>query len=288
MGPIAEELYNSSWQSHMVNTEHEQPIQVILRLLDCEIVTRGRVVIIGLGGTGAYLVRPLATFLASLHDARSGDPIELVLCDGDSFAAENSYRLDIVDFGNKAEVVGREIIERLASSLLTVRWVSQYVTQQNIAEIIQDGDCVLVACDNHATRKLVGRHCTSAMMRDIVLISGGNDGIEDNRAGTYGNVQVYVRKHGNDCTAPIERFHPEIANPADRTPDELSCLELAVAGAPQLLFANLAVASAMCNALLRLMMSRDDRPMYDEVALDVVQGVSAPLWISGAEFPTLH
>ena len=267
----------------MVNTEHEQPIQAILRLLDCEIVTRGRVVLIGLGGTGGYLVRPLATFLASLRDDRVGDPIELVLCDGDSFASENSYRMDIVDFGNKAEVIGCEIIERLDTSLLTVRWISQYVTEQNIAEIIQDGDCVLLACDNHATRKLVGRHCSSTMMHNIVLISGGNDGIEDGRAGTYGNVQVYVRKHGSDRTAPIERFHPEIANPADRAPDELSCLELAVAGAPQLLFANLAVASAMCNVLLRLMMSRDEQPMYDEVALDVAQAVSAPLWISGVE-----
>jgi hypothetical protein len=62
----------------------------------------------------------------------------------------------------------------------------------------------------------------------------------------------------------------------------LSCLELAPAGAPQLLFANLAVASAMCNALLRLVLLRDGKPMYDEVALDIVDAVSTPLWLSGA------
>ncbi len=264
----------------MANSEHVSPIQVIRRSLNTQIVNRGRVVLIGLGGTGTHLARPLATFLASLSDDSTGDAIELVLCDGDSFAPENAYRMDIVDFGNKAEVVGRELMERLAASTLMVRWVAQYVTPQNVAELLQDGDCVFLACDNHATRKLVGRHCSSGSLDSVVLISGGNDGIEEGRTGTYGNVQVYVRKDGKDVTAPIERFHPEIAEPADRAPDELSCLEMVVAGAPQLSFVNLAVASAMCNALLRLMMSRNDQRMYDEAALDILDAVSAPLWLS--------
>jgi hypothetical protein len=265
----------------MVNRRSESPSTAVRRLLDCEVVTRSRVVLIGLGGIGSRIARPLATFLASLCVDAATEPIELVFCDGDSFAPENVYRMDIADFGNKAEVVGRELIERLGPSTLVVRWVSQYVTQQNVAELIQDGDCVLLACDNHATRHLVGRHCSSGRLSDIVLISGGNDGVEEGRNGTYGNVQVYVRRNGIEVTAPIERFHAEIANPADQAPDELSCLELAAAGAPQLLFANLAVASAMCNALLRLMLSRDDKPMYDEVALDIVDAVSTPLWLSG-------
>lgn len=264
-----------------VDAQHESPIQVIRRTLNVDIVTRGRVVLIGLGGIGVHVARPIATFLASLCDEATGANIELVLCDGDSFAAENAYRMDVIDFGNKAEDVGRELIERLATSALVVRWVSQYVTQQNVGDLVQDGDCVLLACDNHATRKLVGRHCSNGLLANVVLISGGNDGIEEGRAGTYGNVQVYVRKNRKDVTAQIERFHPEIANPADRAPDELSCLELTVAGAPQLLFANLAVASAMCNALLRLMMSRDDQRMYDEVALDILDAVSVPFWLSG-------
>ena len=264
----------------MDNSENESPIQIIRRTLDTEIVTRGRVVLIGLGGTGTHLARPLATFLASLSDVSAGEAIQFVLCDGDSFAPENAYRMDIVDFGNKAEVVGRELMERLAASTLVIRWVAQYVTRHNVAELVQDGDCVFLACDNHATRELVSRHCTSGSLANVVLISGGNDGIEEGRAGTYGNVQVYVRKDEKDVTAPIERFHPEIAEPADRAPDELSCLEMVIAGAPQLSFVNLAVASAMCNALLRLMMSRDDQRMYDEVVLDILDAVSIPLWLS--------
>jgi molybdopterin/thiamine biosynthesis adenylyltransferase len=271
----------------MSNENAEQPaspVDIIRQSLDTRIVSRGRVVLIGLGGIGAQLARPLATFLASLCGAGGngdiGDAIELVLCDGDNYAPENAYRLDIVDFGNKAEVAGRELVERLAATPLVVRWIAEYINAENVADIVKDGDCVLLACDNHATRKLVGRHCSDGALADVILISGGNDGIENGQRGTYGNVQVYVRASGQDITSPLDRFHPEIAEPADRPPDELSCLELAAAGAPQLSFVNLAVASAMCNALLRLM-SRDCRdPMYDEVALDILDASSTPLWLT--------
>jgi hypothetical protein len=268
----------------MIDAQHERPIETIRRLLDHRLVTLGRVIIIGLGGIGLQLARPLAVFLASLVDGvddQSDTSVELILCDGDSFAPENSYRMDIVDYGNKAEVAARELMDRLPSSTLSIRWVSQYVTPQNIAEIIRDGDCVFLACDNHATRKLVGQHCANSLISNVVLISGGNDGIEDGRFGTYGNIQVFVRKGGSNLTAPIDQFHPEIANPADKAPDELTCLELVAAGAPQLLFANLAVASGMCNALFRLMMLHHNQKMYDEVVLDISEAVSRPLWISG-------
>jgi hypothetical protein len=102
----------------MVNTEHESASQVIRRYVDCRIVTRGRVVLIGVGGIGLHVARALATFLASLCDEPVGPAIELVLCDGDSFAPENTYRMDVIEFGNKAEVAGRELIERLQPSAL--------------------------------------------------------------------------------------------------------------------------------------------------------------------------
>jgi hypothetical protein len=264
----------------------QEPIATIRECLDCEIVRRGRVVVIGLGGIGTHLVRPLSTFLASLVDDGS-EPIDILLCDGDHYAAENLYRMDVAEFGNKAEAIGRELIDRPAGSRLTIRWVPEYATPQNVADLIQEGDCVFLACDNHATRNLIGRHCSSGQFATIVLISGGNDGIEDGKTGTYGNVQLYVRKGGVDLTAPIDRYHPEIANPADQAPDELSCLELVVVGAPQLLFANLAVASSMCNTLLHLMLRRDEKQLYDEVAIDILQAVSAPLRLSRSGEPTL-
>jgi hypothetical protein len=130
---------------------------------------------------------------------------------------------------------------------------------------------VLLCVDNHATRKLVSDHCGT--LPSVALFSGGNDGVEPPRQrGTYGNVQVYLRRDGKDLTAPLTRFHPEIANPAGKLPTELSCVELA-ASTPQILFTNLAVASALLNAFFAYGCGR---LTYQEVKFDVLEARMLP------------
>ena len=270
--------------SNMHNSISRSASELIVSKLDSHFLTRGRVVLIGLGGIGLHLCRVVASFLAGLQTAlKDKDTIRLFLCDGDEFTPGNMYRMDVPDFGNKAEVVGRELLEHLDAPGWEIRWRSEYATENNIEQIVQEGDCVLLACDNHATRQCLSRHCSSGKLANVILISGGNDGLEEGLRGTYGNVQVYVRRQGCDLTAPLDRFHPEIAKPADRSPHELSCLELAAAGVPQLAFVNFAVASAMCNALLRLLMPPAGESMYDEVSLDILDAVSLPHWVSGSQ-----
>jgi predicted ThiF/HesA family dinucleotide-utilizing enzyme len=252
--------------------------QQIAQRLDTALATRGHVLVIGLGGVGLPLARAIATFLAGLCFAIDALTVRLVLCDGDGYLEENTYRMDIPGLGNKAGALGADLLERFTCPNFLVRWVAEYVTPANVGRLIQDHDCVLLACDNHATRHLVGQHC--AALPNVTLISGGNDGVEEGLRGTYGNVQVHVRRNGQDWTAPLDRFHPEIAHPQDRSPHDMSCLELVSAGVPQILFVNLAVASAMCNALLRLMMAEVGQPMYDEVGLDILDAVSMPHWLS--------
>ncbi|MBI3464785.1 MAG: ThiF family adenylyltransferase [Planctomycetes bacterium] len=244
-------------------------IAAIRTRLHTEILTRGRIVQIGAGGIGHILAHHVVLFLASLRD----DAFRILLCDGDAFALENTYRMDVPEFDNKAAAMAGILQERFGRPGLSIRWVSEYVTTANVEQVIQSGDCVLLCVDNHATRKLVSDRCIG--MEDVVLISGGNDGVEAEKTGTYGNVQAHVRAGGHDLTAPLDRFHPEIAHPPDRNPADLDCIELAGAGAPQLHFANLAVASAMCNALLRLLMMPGEA-MYDEVCLDILEGLSVP------------
>jgi molybdopterin/thiamine biosynthesis adenylyltransferase len=254
-------------------------IEIIHAQLNTSVVTRGRVVFIGLGGIGMPLAKTAATFLAGLQKAMPDKETDLLLCDGDKFEFSNTYRMDVPKFANKAEAVGELMLESyLDVPGFSVRWKPEYVKPDNIAEIIKEGDCVMLAVDNHATRKLVSEHCQG--LENVVLISGGNDGVDDGLRGTYGNVQVYIRENGEDVTAPLTRFHPEIASPADKAPHEMDCLEMAAAGIPQISMVNLAVASAMCNALMRLMMPVEGEQMYDEMALDILEGVCQPHWLS--------
>ena len=123
-------------------------------------------------------------------------------------------------------------------SSLRVDSFEAYVNEANIAEAIQSGDIVFLCVDNHKTRMIVNNYCQQ--LQDVTLISGGNE-FED------GNVQIYVRKGGQDVTPDLCAYHPEIANPDDKLPEEMGCEELAQSD-PQLYFANLYVATLMCCA----------------------------------------
>lgn len=227
--------------------------------------------IIGLGGVGQIVARYGGLFLASL-----GAEIRLVLIDGDAFEPSNASRMFFGACGNKAAVTRDELRPRFADTCLALVAIEEFVTPANIARLLQPEDIVLLTVDNHATRKLVNDYC--AELRDVCLISGGNDGIGPDaggriRRGTYGNVQVYQRAAGRDRSFPLTRHHPEIARPSDRLPTDLSCTDL-VTSVPQVLFANLAVASALLNTLwLHLC----DRLHYGELGFDIADALMRPV-----------
>ncbi|MCK9375667.1 MAG: ThiF family adenylyltransferase [Syntrophobacterales bacterium] len=210
---------------------------------------------IGIGGIGCALLPFLCRFLQYANE-----PARLTLIDGDRFERSNAARQAFSRLGNKAEVKALELAQEFEA--LAFRSAPEYVTEDNAARLILPGDLVFLMVDNHASRGLVSRH--AANLADLTLISGGND-YED------GNVQIYVRKQGQDLTPALTRYHPEIAAPQDQNPATMSCEELMAAGAPQLLFTNLMVASLMLNAFYAL---RQGQMNYSEVYLDILQNVS--------------
>ena len=226
--------------------------------------------VIGVGGIGCALLPHLCRYLnyGSPYpgDGDGGAPgprARVTLVDGDDFEERNAARQAFGAAGNKARVKAAELAREFEA--LSLRSVPEYIHEGNAASLIGEGDVVFLAVDNHRTRKVVSDHCHT--LRSAVLISGGNDL-------TDGNVQVYERRDGRDVTLPLTQFHPEIAEPRDRSPAEMSCEELARAGAPQLLFANLAVASAMLNAYYAW---QQEALAYGEVYLDILQARTNPV-----------
>ena len=197
--------------------------------------------LIGLGGVGSIVARYLSIFLSALHAG-----VRLLLIDGDEFEPGNASRMFFSRHGNKAAVVRDDLMPQVKGSRLTLLAVEEFLTPKNLPRLIQEGDIVLLAVDNHATRKLVNDWCASRLS-DVCLISGGNDGVGEDSSGrslrgTYGNVQLYLRRDGRDVTPSLSRFHPEIADPADTLPTDLSCTD-ALEHVPQILFTNLMTAS---------------------------------------------
>lgn len=216
--------------------------------------------VIGLGGIGGCVAQALAQFLTFRRT-----PGVLWLVDGDTYEERNRERMLFQVSGeNKAVSKAREL-SAACGGAITILPVPEYATPRNVRRLIEEGDVIFLCVDNHASRKLVGNRCRR--LKDVVLFSGGNDGTENGRDGTFGNIQVHIRLHGRDRTSPLTRFHPEIAKPPDKRPDQLGCGALAHS-APQLLFANLAVASAMLGAFYAWLVGRLN---YEEVFLDVVE-----------------
>lgn len=215
------------------------------------------IVIIGLGGIGSILCERLARFLT--YSAEKGT--NLLLVDGDSYEAKNFERQDFTSMGNKAEVKAADL--KMQFSGLNISSFPAFVNETTLAQVIKEGNIVFMCVDNHKTRMLVSNY--SKNLTDVTLISGGNDFID-------GNVQIYIRKAGKDLTPDLCAYHPEIANPDDKLPEEMSCEELA-ASAPQLYFANLTAATIMCWAFYNAVV----KGQYEksEVYFDIVQMASS-------------
>jgi molybdopterin/thiamine biosynthesis adenylyltransferase len=231
--------------------------------------------VIGLGGVGGIFARYAAMFLASL-----GPGVRLVLIDGDSFEPSNATRMFFSDHGNKAAVTRADLLPRFADSPLSLLAVPEYVSADNIGRLVREGDIVVLCVDNHATRKLVNDHC--AGLADVCLLSGGNDGVGPDSSGmvlrgTYGNVQIYLRRQGQDASPSLVRYHPEIREPADRLPTDKSCTDL-IASVPQILPANLMTAAALLNALWLYLCGALH---YSELCFDIADGLMRPLPLPG-------
>jgi molybdopterin/thiamine biosynthesis adenylyltransferase len=225
-----------------------------------------RVTLIGCGGIGGHLAVPLCHFL---HAERHAAHVTLV--DGDVYEASNGSRMRFRRLEGKAVALARDLAAEFGD-LLTVEPREEYVTPANVTTVVESGDVVFLAVDNHRTRQVLDAHC--ATLFDVTLISGGNDGVEDGAAGTFGNVQIVRRAGGRALTNTLGCFHPEIARPADRSPGEPSCDALVETGAPQLLFTNLAVASAMLNTFWAVL---HGAPAYEEVYLDIGKNRVVPV-----------
>jgi molybdopterin/thiamine biosynthesis adenylyltransferase len=223
-----------------------------------------RVVIVGLGGIGSWIVQALTPFLQYSQDAWT-----LVLVDGDEYEEKNRTRQVFDELGSKAEVQAGWVARKF--NRLRVQPITQYLSADGadetypVSDVIRSGDIVFSCLDNHKTRKMVADHC--ATFRDVTLVSGGNEY-------TDGNIQVFVRRQGEDKTCRLEKYHPELASPQDKAPYEMSCEELA-ASSPQLIFANLTAATLMLNAFYALEQKQADW-QKSEVYFDIVANAATP------------
>ncbi|MHC4942565.1 MAG: ThiF family adenylyltransferase [Planctomycetota bacterium] len=260
----------------MKTSKQETSTQTESSGLVCRLAEGSRIKLVGLGGVGCILLEHLALFLSNLDKS-----MRLVLIDGDDFEPRNAERMVFRELGNKARVKASEMAPLLERTDVMVVPVPEYINEENLSRLIEAGDHVLLCVDNHPTRRLVSDFC--ATLPDVALFSGGNDGVVPPREwGTYGSVQVAIRRGGKDLTVPITRYHPEIANAEGDLPGGPDCAQLAES-IPQIQFTNLTVAAWMLNAFFAYACGRLS---YQELKFDILDGRTLPQFpLEGDEIP---
>jgi hypothetical protein len=229
-------------------------------------------VCIGLGG----ICEGYLPHLLLLHETGIVRFKTMCLVDGKCFREDSKTRQHF--HGLRSKAVDRCETWREVYQNAPLRHLEEYVGKDNVAEIVTDGSIVFLSPDNHATRKVVSDHAET--LRDILLTTGSNDGIEEGSGGTEGVVIVHWKRDGRDMTAPITKYHPEIAAPADpRLPTQVGCLELA-RSVPQLLATNLLVGHAMVQMLMRyVLMSPEEAVQVVEFGVNTRDGSLVPYGI---------
>ena len=213
-------------------------------------------VMVGAGGTGTHLLPPLLAYLTTYHSDENNDlDWRLGVMDGDSVEPHNLER----QLFNPAAVT----MNKAKASILPYRHmknlvaIEDYLGNENIEDIIGDGDTVLICVDNFFVRGLIETYCNT--LRNVTVINGGNER-------DTGSCQIWVRKDGMNVTPNMSFVHPEIHTPSiDRA--ALSCAEIAtIPGGEQLIVTNMSSAQHMLTALMAV---NEQRITWTELEFDL-------------------
>ena len=195
--------------------------------------------IIGAGGVASCLLHTLSKFKRFPF---------ITIIDGDVHEEKNKDRQNGVIGVAKADYW---------ANILKGKSITEYITKKNFKDIIPRNEkaLIIMSVDNHKTRKVVQDEC--CQMKNVTLISGGNHL-------TTGDATIFKRVNRVNLTPRIDFMQPEIQNPQDRSPEEISCEER-VESEPQIVLTNNMVAMAMLNMLYQ------DEILYTTVYIDIIK-----------------
>lgn len=227
-----------------------------------------KVVMLGAGGTGAHIAPHLYRLLYALER-----PVKFIICDGDKVEPKNLVRQNFTqaDLGeNKARVIAERYSEAFGletsyvpsfiesagrleelvtpETFRTGRYVRDPQKSVMVEETISELVILIGAVDNNRSRKLC--HEVFLKARDLIYIDSGN--------GEYtGQIVCGVRRAGKTIYKPVGMLYPEVNDPEDLFPTEVSCAEASVS-APQTIVANLMAATAVVTMIYNILVLGDN------------------------------
>ena len=207
-----------------------------------------KIVIIGAGGTGGYVIPHLYRIaFASSH------PCRVIIADGDIVERKNLIRQNFAecDIGeNKAAVMAERYSEVFG---IETEYIPDYIEdEQQLYDLLnvrgsygypKPIGILIGAVDNNRSRIM----CNNVFnkLEDIIYIDSGNGEFT-------GQVVCGVKMGGKVLSKPIARVYPDILTDTEKFPSELSCAERSVS-APQSIAANVFASTAVSSMLYYLL-----------------------------------
>lgn len=233
-----------------------------------------KIVVIGAGGTGGYVIPHLYRL-----GYASGRSVRIIICDGDVVEEKNLIRQNFIaqDIGrNKAQVQA----ERYSAAFgIACEYRPEFIeTEEELLELTTPDQLhiggvyspeylpraqrvILLGCvDNNRSRQLCDR--VFKRQPNLIYIDSGN-------GESTGQVVCGVRQKGRITCRPIGSVYPDVLKDEDKFPSELSCAERAVS-APQSVTANLMAASAVVSFLYNLLIVGELRTRYVTFSSELV------------------
>lgn len=198
-----------------------------------------RIVVVGCGGIGSWLLAPLFRFLAA-----EGFKGQICLCDGDKYTESNMNRQqfppDAINH-NKADV--QKVIWSAMYPMLQIVSFSEFIVKKNVDTIIREGDIVFTCVDNHPCRVLIDKHTDK--FDNVVVIGAGNELFD-------GNAHVKLRIDGLAASESFLQRHPETEKIKEGDRTGVGCEDLIKSGSTQLLVTNFVAATCSLMAFHNL------------------------------------
>lgn len=208
-----------------------------------------KIVVIGAGGTGGYVIPHLYRIAYA-----SGRPCRIIIADGDIVEQKNLIRQNFAecDIGeNKAQVMAERYSEVFG---IETEYIPDFIeNEQQLFELLRfesSGRCsnkpisiLIGAVDNNRSRIM----CNNVFKKldDIIYIDSGNGEFT-------GQVICGVKMSGRVISKPVASVYPDLLKDTEKFPSELSCAERSVS-APQSIAANVFASSAVISMLYHLL-----------------------------------
>jgi len=185
-----------------------------------------KILIIGAGGTGGYVIPHLYRIAFA-----SKRKCSIIIADGDIVEDKNLVRqnFSFTDVGeNKAAVMAERYSDVFG---IETEYIPDFIeSEKQLYELLQDSrpsysysnkpiSILIGAVDNNRSRVMCNE--VFKMMDDIIYIDAGN-------AESGGQVVCGMKSSGKVLSKPVARVYPDILKDIEKFPSELSCAERSV------------------------------------------------------------